>query len=40
MKLREHMTTLRFLLSDESLQHREELLQRIEVWIKKMLVNN
>ncbi|KAJ7334413.1 hypothetical protein OS493_014724 [Desmophyllum pertusum] len=31
MKLREHVTTLRFLLSDESLQHREELQQRIQV---------
>lgn len=31
MRLREHVTTLRFLLSDESLQHREELQQRIQV---------
>ncbi|XP_068695347.1 superkiller complex protein 2-like [Montipora foliosa] len=31
MRLREHVTTLRFLLSDESLQHREELRQRIQV---------
>lgn len=31
MKLREHVGTLRFLLSDESLQHREELQQRIQV---------
>ena len=38
MKLREHVTTLRFLLSDESLQHREELQQRIQVeFVVKMM---
>ncbi|XP_078343350.1 superkiller complex protein 2-like [Oculina patagonica] len=39
MKLREHVTTLRFLLSDESLQHREELQQRIEVLRKLRYVD-
>lgn len=33
MKLSEHVTALRFLLSDESLQHREELRQRIQVYV-------
>ena len=31
VKLLEYVTTLRYLLSDESLQHREELQQRIQV---------
>lgn len=37
MKLRERVTLLRYLLSDESLQHREELQQRVEV---KLLLDN
>ena len=38
MTLREHVTSLRFLLSDESLQHREELQQRIQVEIMAIMV--
>lgn len=39
MKLREHVTVLRYLLSDESLQHREELQQRVEVLRKLRYVD-
>ncbi|XP_074623537.1 superkiller complex protein 2-like [Acropora palmata] len=39
MRLRDHVTSLRYLLSDESLQHTEELRQRIQVLQKLRYVD-